>query len=272
MSISRGHLARISGLAALVIGGPMLSPAFAQSPTADASTLKLKTQTTADKTATVGVPDGWTLTKGANGYVGITGPNDERINLGAIIIAKDAPAATRNPGGEVAFVMPFNASLKEKFTTIVQTGAAQQGMPKPEIAFASEVPTKLPMCSRLLGSSTAGADARKFEGIVCSLQPDWKGFYKNIVFILEVPSSRAAAARPIVEAIAASYRVTPDMFKKMLAPYTALPPRPSVGTAPAVPGLAPYQDPTNSDCFDYNVIRDSPPWEVPMHCGGTKPG
>ncbi|MGH7648369.1 MAG: hypothetical protein ACREND_09655 [Gemmatimonadaceae bacterium] len=272
MSISRGHLARISGLAALVIGVPMLSPAFAQSPTADASTLKLKTQTTADKTATVGVPDGWTLTKGANGYVGITGPNDERINLGAIIIAKDAPAATRNPGGEVAFVMPFNASLKEKFTTIVQTGAAQQGMPKPEIAFASEVPTKLPMCSRLLGSSTAGADARKFEGIVCSLQPDWQGFYKNIVFILEVPSSRAAAARPIVEAIAASYRVTPDMFKKMLAPYTALPPRPSGGTAPAVPGLAPYQDPTNSDCFDYNVIRASPPWEVPMHCGGTKPG
>ena len=35
---------------------------------------------------------------------------------------------------------------------------------------------------------------------------------------------------------------------------------------------APYQDPTNSDCFDYNVIRQSPPWEVPMHCGGHMPG
>jgi hypothetical protein len=39
-----------------------------------------------------------------------------------------------------------------------------------------------------------------------------------------------------------------------------------------MPGIAPYQDPTNSDCFDYNVIRESPPWEVPMHCGGTMPG
>ncbi|HTD59020.1 MAG TPA: hypothetical protein VK679_00140 [Gemmatimonadaceae bacterium] len=226
---------------------------------------QLKTTTTADQTASVGVPDGWTLAKGSNGFVYVTGPNDERVNLGVIVVAKNGPAGSGTTG-EVAFALPFSATLKEKFTTILQAGAAKQGLPKPEITFASEVPTKLPMCSRLFGSTTAGADSRKFEGVICSLRPDWLGLYKNIVFLLQVPSSRAAQDRPIVERIAASYRVTPDMFKKMLAPYTALPPQQPLPT-----GLAPYQDPTNSDCFDYNVIRESPPWEVPMHCGGTKP-
>jgi hypothetical protein len=226
---------------------------------------QLKTTTTADQTASVGIPDGWTLAKGSNGFVYVTGPNDERVNLGVIVIGKNGPAGAGTTG-EVAFALPFSATLKEKFTTIVQAGAAKQGLPKPEITFASEVPTKLPMCSRLFGSTTAGSDTRKFEGVICSLQPDWLGLYKNIVFLLQVPSSRAAQDRPIVEQIAASYRVTPDMFKKMLAPYTALPPQQPLPT-----GLAPYQDPTNSDCFDYNVIRESPPWEVPMHCGGTKP-
>ncbi len=59
----------------------------------------------------------------------------------------------------------------------------------------------------------------------------------------------------------------------MVAPYTALPPRPVTGGgAMPAPVMAPYQDPTNSDCFDDNVIRQSPPWEVPMHCGGHMPG
>jgi hypothetical protein len=226
---------------------------------------QLKTTTTADQTASVGIPDGWTLAKGSNGFVYVTGPNDERVNLGVIVIGKNGPAGAGTTG-EVAFALPFSATLKEKFTTILQAGAAKQGLAKPEITFASEAPTKLPMCSRLFGSTTTGSDSKKFEGVICSLRPDWLGLYKNIVFLLQVPSSRAAQDRPIVEQIAASYRVTPDMFKKMLAPYTALPPQQPLPT-----GLAPYQDPTNSDCFDYNVIRESPPWEVPMHCGGTKP-
>ena len=238
-------------------------------PIASASA-QLTTATTDDKTASVGIPDGWKLAKGSNGFVYVTGPNDQRVNLGVIVIARNGPAGGGTTG-EVAFTLPYSATLKEKFSTILLAGAAKQGMAKPEIAFASEIPTRLPMCSKLLGSTTAGADARKFEGVICSLKPDWLGLYKNIVFLLEVPSSRAAQDRPIVEKIAGSYRVTPDMFKKMLAPYTALPPRPPGGAAVAMPGLAPYQDPTNSDCFDYNVIRESPPWEVPMHCGGIKP-
>jgi hypothetical protein len=228
---------------------------------------QLTTATTDDKTASVGIPDGWKLAKGSNGFVSVTGPNDERVNLGVIVVAKNGPAGSGTTG-EVAFALPFSATLKEKFTTIVQSGAAKQGSPKPDITFASEARTRLPMCSRLFGSWTAGSDSRKFEGVICSLQPDWLGLYKNIVFLLQVPSSRAAQDRPIVEQIAGSYRVTPDMFKKMLAPYTPLPPRPAGGAMPAMPGLAPYQDPTNSDCFDYNVIRESPPWEVPMKCGG----
>ncbi|HEY5093891.1 MAG TPA: hypothetical protein VII69_02110 [Candidatus Eremiobacteraceae bacterium] len=236
-----------------------------------ASTTTLKTVTNSDKTASVGLPDGWKLAKGSNGYIYVTGPNDDRINLGASIVAKNAPAGTSVGGGAV-FALPYSASLKDKYTTIVQIGAAQQGLPKLQLTFASQTPTKLPMCARLLGSSTGGGQSRKFEAVLCSLQPDYLGFYKNIVFLANIPSNRVSQDRAIVEQIVSSYRLTPDMFKKLLSSYTPLPPHPAAGISGAVSGMAPYEDPTNSDCFDYNVIRESPPWEVPMHCGGTKPG
>jgi len=229
----------------------------------------LKTATTTDKTASVGLPGGWKLAKGLNGYVYITGPSDERINLGVIVIAKNAPSGS-NISGEVAFALPFSASLRDKFTTIVQGGAAKAGTPQPQITFASQAPTKLPMCSLFLGGWTAGADSRKFEAVLCSLQPDVLGLYKNLVFMAQVPSGLAMKDRPIVEQIVQSYRVTPAMFKKMVAPYTPLPPA-SVSGGRTMPGIAPYEMP-NTDCFDYTVIRESPPWEMPMHCGGWQPG
>ncbi len=277
-------LAQICVLSALSVVSPMIpraeaqgrtktkTPSQAPASTQPQSTSGYKLATTDDKTATVGVPDGWTLAKGSNGFVFVTGPNGERVNLGVIVVAKNGPEGAGDAASNVAFALPFSTPLKEKFTKILNAGAAKQGMPAPNITIASETPTRLPMCSRMTGGWVAGSDNIKFEGVICSLQPDWLGLYKNIVFLLQAPASQAAQARPIVEKIAGSYRVTPDMFKQMLAPYTARPPQPAAGGAgPAMPSLAPYQDPTNSDCFDYNVIRESPPWEVPMHCGGIKP-
>jgi hypothetical protein len=252
-------------VAALAVCGTVLSSASR----IDAATSTLKTATTTDKTASVGLPDGWKLAKGSNGYIYVTGPNDDRINLGAIILVQNAPAGT-GVSGDVTFALPFSASLKDKFTTIVQRGAAQQGSPVPQVSVSSQTPMRLPMCTRLLGGTTAGGQTRKFEAIICSLRPDYLGFYKNIVFVASVPSNRVAQDRALVEKIVQSYRVTPAMFKRMLSAYTPLPPAPA-GRASTYVG-APYQDPTNSDCFDYNVIRESPPWEVPMHCGGTQPG
>jgi len=270
MNIYRSHPVTALVIAALGFGGPLSSEVSAQT-SAPANPVKLTTATTADKTASVGLPDGWTLTNGDNGYVSVTGPHDAKILLGAIAIAKDGPAGPGAPGSDVMFALPFSGGLKEKLTTILVAGAPSLGLPKPAITYASEVRTRLPMCSRFLGTLVYGSDSNAFEGIICSLKPDWLGYYKNIIFLLQVPSSRAAEDRPVVEQIAASYRVTPAMFRLMLATYTALPPAPPGGTAPMMPGLAPYQDPTHSDCFDYNIIRESPPWEVPMHCGGIQP-
>ncbi|HEY7981116.1 MAG TPA: hypothetical protein VID19_06505 [Candidatus Eremiobacteraceae bacterium] len=252
-------------LASLAICSVVLSSASKT----DAATSTLKTATTADKTASVGLPTGWKLAKGANGYIYVTGPNDDRINLGALILAKNAPAGS-GVSGDVRFALPFSASLKDKFTTIITVGAQQQSGPVPQLTFASQSPTRLPMCTRFLGGMSVGDQSRKFEAIICSLRPDYLGFYKNIIFTANIPSSRVTQDRALVEQIVQSYRVTPAMFKKLISAYTPLPPVPAGGAATYVG--APYQDPTNSDCFDYNVIRESPPWEVPMHCGGTQPG
>lgn len=253
-------------VSAFAVAAMLVSPALINAASAPA----LKTATTDDKTATVGVPSGWVLARGANGFVFVTGPHGERISLGAIIIAKNAPIGTGNLSSDVVFAMPFSSSLKDKFTTAMQKGAAKSGMPAPQVTFASQTPTKLPMCAMFLGHLTSSSESSKFEAVVCSLQPDYLGLYKNIVFMAKVPSSLATTDRPIVQQIVQSYRVTPTMFKKMLAPYTAPPPH--IPSGMTMPVMAPYQDPTNADCFDYNVIRESPPWEVPMHCGGLQPG
>lgn len=254
---SKGHTVCLA--LAIVVCAALLEPQAA--PAAASTSLK----STADKTASISLPPGWTLAKGANGFVYVTGPNDERISLGVLVLARNAQVGTP-VNGEVAFAMPFNASLENKFTTAIDIGAEKQGMPAPHIVFASKTKMKLPMCERFLGGWTAGDQSRKFEGVICSLQPDYLGLYKNLMFLANVPASQAAADRPIVEKIVNSYRVTAGMFKKMLAPYTPMPPASSMRFS------APYEDPTNSDCFDYNVIRESPPWEMPMHCGGWQPG
>ena len=271
MPCSPRHLVRILSIAAFAAGGPTISQAVAQTKAADSSAVKLTPASNSDKTATVSIPEGWTLAKGSSGFVYVTGPQDQRINLGLIALGKNGPAGVGPTTSDVLITMPFTSSLKDKFTAILQAGAAQQGKPKLAITYASESPTRMQMCSRFLGSWMDGSDSRSFEAIVCSLRPDWLGFYKNIVFLLQVPTSRAAQDRPVVEKIAHTYRVTPDMFRKMLATYTPLPPAPATGPAPMMPGLAPYQDPTNSECFDYSIIRESPPWEVPMRCGGINP-
>jgi len=254
---------RVLGVAALAIVGTLVSASLMST-----ASVTLNTVSAGDKTASVGIPSGWKIARSGNGFIGLTGPPGEQINLGVIVIGKNAA-----PGsallGEVAFALPYSDSLRDKFTAIIHAGAAKSGMPQPQLTIASATQMKLPMCARLLGGWTAGSDSTKFEAVICSLRPDWLGLYKNIVFMAQVPSSRAAQERPIIEQIVMSYRVTPTMFKKMLATYTALPPQPPPSL---MSGIAPYQDPTNSDCFDYNVIRESPPWEVPMHCGGTMPG
>lgn len=262
----QGNAACLLAVTALALTGTLISrPSMTI-----ASTTELKTATTPDKTASVSLPAGWKLAKGSNGFVWVTGPNNEQINLGVIVIGKNAPSGSGNLSGEVAFALPYSASLKDKFTTILQKGAAKSGSPAPQITFASQSATRLPMCGRFLGGWTAGSQTRKFEAVICSLRPDVLGLYKNIIFLAQVPSNLAAKDRPIVEQIVESYRVTPNMFKKMLAAYTPAPAHPVSGGV--MPVMAPYEDPTNSDCFDYNVIRESPPWEVPMHCGGYQPG
>jgi hypothetical protein len=227
----------------------------------------LTTKTAADKTASVGIPAGWKVTKGAQGFLAVEGPHGEALSLGVLVIGKNASSGA---SGQAAFVLPYSATLSDKLVTILHAGAVKSGMPIPQVTLAGQTPMKLSLCSQILGGWTAGGVASKFETVLCSLAPDVLGYYKNLVFLAIVPASLAAQERPIVEAIAASYRVTPAMFQKMLAPYTAIPKMPA-GSAGAMPAVASYQMP-NTDCFDYTVIRQSPPWEMPMHCGGTMPG
>lgn len=247
---------RTPAVVAFALATALATPVWAD----DSSSTTFTTLTAGDNTASVSVPTGWKLIKSGNGFIGLSGPNKERVSLGVIALGKSGATAP-----EIATSLPFSATRKDKLTSIIQGSAAKHGMAVPQITYASETQMRLSVCSRFLGGWTAGSDDEKFEAIMCSLPPDFLGFYKNITFLANVPASRAAQDRPIVEKIAGSYRVKPAMFKRMVAPYTAPPPL-GGGGGTLVPGPLPGQD--FGECFDYNVIRESPPWEVPAKCGG----
>jgi hypothetical protein len=119
-------------LAAFAVGAMV----FAHDSSMALSATTLKTVTTQDKTASVGLPSGWKLTKGSNGFIAVTGPNAEQISLGVLVIGKNASGGSL--GGEVAFALPYSASLQDKFATILQAGEAKSGKPPLQFSGASE--------------------------------------------------------------------------------------------------------------------------------------
>jgi hypothetical protein len=98
MRTQRSDPARFLAIVAITFGQGMLSQARAQAGSSDASTAAMHQSTNDDKTASASIPDGWKFGKGSNGYVYITGPNDERLNLGAIFRGEERAGGGRRSG------------------------------------------------------------------------------------------------------------------------------------------------------------------------------
>ena len=70
----------------------LLSAAALAQSTPAAPAPKLQAYTTADKSASAGVPPGWKVSTGAQTVIIMNGPQNETINLGYTAIARNAPS------------------------------------------------------------------------------------------------------------------------------------------------------------------------------------
>jgi hypothetical protein len=243
---------------------------------ASSSSVQLQPYTAPDQSAQAGVPQGWTVSSGAQTVIVLTGPQGETITLGKTFVARNAAFQAGQKGaGGADLSMPYSANLEQKFTMIWDQGAALSGQTAQQVTFNSATPIQMPaalgQCGRFVASTTVPSGAVKLMGAFCSLPLDSGGTYKNILLIAQAPANIAAQEATIAQAVFSSYRVPQAMLAKKLAPFTAPAPKPAGGGAVGsiIPGLVGSN--ISATCFDESVIRGYGPNQLPQECGGKAP-
>jgi hypothetical protein len=266
-----------------ILGAALFQAACQGTPPAASggSSIQLQPYTAPDQSASAGVPSGWTVSKGEQTVIQMTGPKGETIFLGYAAIARNAPFQLGQRGtGGVDLSMPYTASLVQKLTMILQQGASLGGKSIPQVELTSGTPIHLPpamgQCGRFVANTTSADGAMKIMGAICSFPIDTAGVYKNVMLLAIAPASVATEDAPIASAVFSSYRIPPAMLQRKLAPFTAPPPRIPMGGGggggmmPSIIGGQIGSD-VSSTCFDLGVIRALPPRQLPQECGGEAP-
>jgi hypothetical protein len=265
-------------LAVVSAGGQTAKPAAAN---ADAPAIQLQTYIASDQSASAGVPAGWKMTRGDQTVIKMSGPEGETVSLGNTVVARNAPFQLgEHSAGGIDMSMPYSATLAQKFSMIFEQSAAAAGKTVPQITVDSTTALQLPAsigeCGRIVADVTGQNGATKVLAVFCSLPVDSGGTYKNIMLLAQAFVATAAQVAPTAQAIFQSYRIPTAWLEKKLAPFTAPPPAAAATTAAAaainrstLAGMAGADNSAN--CFDLSVLRETPTYELPRRCGGTKP-
>jgi hypothetical protein len=215
----------------------------------------------------------------------MSGPQGETVSLGNTIVARNAAfQAGQRPGNGIDISMPYTATLPQKLTMLIQQNAAVAGKPDPQVTITSATPIQLPaslgQCGRFVASGTGPQGAMKMMAVFCSLPQDSVGNYKNILLTAQAPAATAAQAAPVAQAIFQSYKIPTAWLQKKLAPFDAAP-APSAAAMAAQnaeaaaimrsTGAAAAASDVSANCFDLTVLRQTPTYQLPRSCGGTKP-
>jgi hypothetical protein len=285
MSLTKGSLlfsvTAASLIAASITASCQSKPAASATKAPATPAPQLKPYTTPDQSASAGVPAGWQVTKGAETVIVMTGPQGENLSLGNTVIAKNAPFQLGQRGSNgIDLTMPYTAPLQQKLVMILQQNAAIAGKPAPQVAFTSATPIQLPpalgQCGRFVANITGQQTPAKAMGAFCSLPLDSGGTYKNIIILATAPEAVAAQSAPTAQAVIQSYRIPPTWLQRKLAPNT-LPPAPAVnpnalaGAINRSTALSMAGSDNSANCFDLSVLRETPTYQLPRSCGGTKP-
>ena len=117
---------------------------------------QLRTVTTQDNSASIGLPQGWQMGQGGQGTVFANGPNGESVSLDMVLGATDPnnPAAQRTrqivaQGGlrntvyANAFYYPYGSDPGRTFVDLVHHMEQKAGVQQAEFRITSESPAQL---------------------------------------------------------------------------------------------------------------------------------
>jgi hypothetical protein len=246
------------------------APTGTAAPASGAPAVKLNPYTTPDKSASVGVPPGWNVTKGEFGVIQMSGPKGEAISMGNGVYVQDGPfQAGQKANGLIAMKMPLSATIQQKYVMLWQQAAAVIGGPDPHVVILSAAPISLGrigQCGVFLGTQTNTQGPQKFETRFCSLAADTNGFYKLFWMNANIPADLATQERATAEAVLSSYKPSIDSLKLILKPMTPPMPPPSAGPGISSTMWGERMSDQSATCMDLGVIREEPEWKLPSYC------
>ncbi len=177
-----------------------------------------------DRSASVGLPDGWQVSQGSGGgTISATGPNGEAINLDSPFLAWD----TRNPHVQQtmrllqqgslsnsayakALYYPYGGDLGKMLVELNRMKRQKAGLPVPNIQITGETP--LPgsgpqHCARFTGQiePADGKGPSEMVAVYCVGQVSPMGQYGSQVYVTAVPLPFADKERATMGAILASF-------------------------------------------------------------------
>lgn len=257
-------------------------------PPAAAPAIQLQPYTAPDQSASAGVPSGWKATMGENTVIQMSSPDGVTVSLGNTVIARNAAFVPgQKPSNGIDLSMPYTATLPQKLTMMLQHSAAAAGKSSPQVKIDSTTPLQLPaqigQCGKFVADLSGDQGVKKLMAVFCSMPVDSGGTYKNIMLLAEAPEAVATQAAPTALAVFQSYRIPATWLQRKLAPFTTPPAAvasSAVSAAASNAEAAMIMRSTNAaeasslnsaNCFDLSVLRETPTYQLPRSCGGTKP-
>lgn len=199
-------------------------PAGGSSPPPTAAAAALHEYALPDHSATVSLPEGWTVDRTSGmGTIIATGPNGEAVALGYAYLASDTNnpsvqktmdttrrGGLRNTVYANALYYPYGGDLAKTFVDLNHMLNKKAGKPPADFRISSETRMQTAgslHCAHLLGEVDAhdGKGTREMNTVFCSSPPGRFGSYMSVAYHTAVPMAFADKERTTMGAILASF-------------------------------------------------------------------
>jgi hypothetical protein len=224
----------------LKVWRPMNVPGAA-SGSASAPAAALHTVTLPDNSASVGLPQGWSVVQraSAGGTIIAGGPRGEVATLGLTFLASDPrnPSVQRtmaqlragmlqNTVYATANYLPYGVDPVNTFTTLVHNYQHRFGLPVVSYNFTSATPVQGGAgmaCAHLAGTADFqdGKGNRELNGLFCEQPPNGVGGWLSGVYMTSAPVAIAPQERATLGAILASFSVNQAVVNAQAARIAA---------------------------------------------------
>jgi hypothetical protein len=199
---------------------------------------QLHTITLQDRSASVGLPDGWKIVPNmsAMGSIIASGPQGESAELGITFLASDPNnpytqrtlqalrnGGLRNTSYATATYYSYGGDLAKAFVYMIQTVRKKAGLPAATYNFTSVTPAAgqvgqgaQGLCAHLEGISDMndGNGPKELNAVYCETPPVQTGSWLSEAYMTTVPMQNAARERATLGAIMQSFNVNMNVVNE----------------------------------------------------------